>query len=137
LKRLDERGNVLLYTLIGAIVATVLAVSMAQMLLARSTASAKVTAQTAAQREAEMALSLVYNTWNTSGVCANIPAFTYNGNTYSYTCGSAGTCACTCSLSPACTWPVAPNSNPAACPPNVSANVDGTGRCKVTVTTPP
>jgi Tfp pilus assembly protein PilX len=137
-KKLGERGNVLLYTLVGAIVATVLAVSLVQMLLSRASASAKITAQTAAQRQAESALSSAFSAWSAGGVCSPITGYSCSGSC------TAGTCGCTY-VPTGCTCidggtPAAPTAgtktDPGRCPGAVVAVLSG-GSCAITAKTCP
>lgn len=122
----NERGYVLAYVLIFAVIVLFIAAGLTQMLLSRYTISARVASSTAGKKQAEGSLNRVITAWNANNaVCSNVPGFICNG--------TAGTCRCDCLPVPVCTC-----GGPASCPATVSADPDpSNGLCKLTIQTCP
>lgn len=115
---MKKKGSVLVQVLMTAVIVAIIAAGLMQMLTQRATIVKRAADSASARKKAEGALALITTRWNQVGqVCAGgVP--NYN------TIGSPGICSCTYT-------PLVSTD------PTVSAGLDSSGRCRLTVVSDP
>jgi len=130
-----ERGSVLVYVLVTALVVSVIAAGLTRMILNRYYAVEREASGVRNRKLAESGFDRLSAYWNTAGagnsnnVCAAPPAgigYSCSGTTSGCSCDSGASVSCDCVCSP---------SDPGDATVRVDAGSGGI--CVVTVTTPP
>ena len=106
-------GSVLIYVLVTAIIVSVVAAGLTQIILSRYSAVQRMADGVKGRKMAEADYNQILAIWNATGkVCSSGGGFLCTG--------PAGTCACSCTLGAE----------------TVTAALDSDGNCRMTVTTP-
>jgi len=134
----DERGSILAYVLVMAVVVMIISAGLARIALTRSATSGRLAAAAAGKKKDDGAISALISVWTQTGtdrVCDN--AAGTGAPLVGYDCGAgvAGTCGCVCTPTPACTCPSGAKASTTTCPPTVTVAVVG-GRCQFSAATP-